>query len=79
MHPCFPATLGMFNCLNDTFSSMLYFCELKGYSTPKIFYFYFSLTPVSFQTCKRFVSLQNTIKIFWIKTGRLVTVPLTAK
>ncbi len=39
----------------------------------------FSLTPMSFRTRKSFVSLQNTIKIFWMKTGRLVTVPLTAK
>ncbi len=38
---------------------------LKAYSTPKLQFCHLSLTPMSFQTRKDFVRLQNTIEDIW--------------
>ncbi len=55
---------------------------LKGYSTPKniiIFVFVFHLRPCGSKPVKASLVLRTQFKIFWMKTGRVMTVALTDK
>ncbi len=53
--------------------------NVKGYSTPNEHFVINHLPPCRSKPIKALFIFRTQFKIFWIKTGRLVTVPLTAK
>ncbi len=53
--------------------------SFKGILHPKMKIFVFHLPPCRSEPVKALLVFRTQFKIFWMKTGRFVTVPLTAK
>ncbi len=61
------------------FKAAYNFLKLKGYSTPNENIVINHLPPCRSKPIEALFVFRTQFKIFWMKTGRLVTVPLTAK